>query len=151
MIEVIVEFLLQVCRWLSRDIEKFKVLCTSMFAFLIMCFFVFPCKEPSVGPDNVLPSELNKTTFNISWAPLTREQSYGKVILYDVKEELVSRVKRRKRSSISSRTLNTTTTFVVLSDLSLCSQYNVSVRAYTKAGPGPYSQSMILQTSSEYN
>ena len=120
-----------------------------------VCFFnhvifVFPSKEPSVGPDNVSLSELNKTTFNISWAPLTREESYGKVILYDVKEELVSRGKRRKRS-ISSRTLNRTPTFVVLYDLSLCSQYNVSVRAYTKAGPGPYSQPMVLQTSSEYN
>ena len=113
-------------------------------------FFVFPSKEPSVGPDNVSLSELNKTTFNISWAPLTRKESYGKVILYDVKEELVSRGKRRKRS-ISSRTLNITATFLVLYDLSLCSQYNVSVRAYTKAGPGPYSQPMALQTSSEYN
>ena len=118
-----------------------------------MCYvlFVFPSIEPSVGPDNVLISELNKTTFNISWAPLTREKSHGKVILYDVKEELVSRVKRLKRSPISSGRLNTSATFVILYDLLLCSQYNVSVRAYTKAGPGPYSQPMILQTSSEYN
>ena len=112
--------------------------------------FVFPSIEPSVGPDNVIFSELNKTTFNISWAPLTREKSYGKVILYDVKEELVSRGKRRKRS-ISSRTLTTTTTSVVLYGLPRCSEYHVSVRAYTKAGPGPYSQPLVLQTSSEYN
>ena len=58
--------------------------------------------------------------------------------------------KRRKRSPISSRTLNTTATFVVLYDLPLCYQYHVSVRAYTKAGPGPYSEPMVLQTSSEY-
>ena len=113
-------------------------------------FFLFPSKEPSIGPDTVSLSELNQTTFNISWAPLTREESYGKVILYGVKEELVSRGKRGKRS-ISSRKLNITATFVVLYDLSLCSQYNVSVRAYTKAGPGPYSEPMVLQTSSEYN
>ena len=109
--------------------------------------FVFPSIEPSVGPDNVIFSELNKTTFNISWAPLTREKSYGKVILYDVKEELVSRGKK----SNSSRTLITTTTFVVLYGLPRCSEYHVSVRAYTKAGPGPYSQPLVLQTSSEYN
>ena len=118
--------------------------------FLNHVLFVFPLIEPSVGPDNVIFSELNKTTFNISWAPLTREKSYGKVILYDVKEELVSRGKRRKRS-ISSRTLNTTTTFVVLYNLPCCSEYHVSVRAYTKAGPGPYSQPLVLQTLSEYN
>ena len=62
----------------------------------------------------------------------------------------MSRVKRRKRSPISSRTLNTTTTFVVLYDLSLCSQYHVSVRAYTKAGAGPYGQPVVLESSSEY-
>ena len=118
--------------------------------FLNDVLLVYPSIEPSVGPDNVIFSELNKTAFNISWAPLTREKSYGKVILYDVKEELVSRGKRRKRS-ISSRTLTTTTTSVVLYGLPHCSEYHVSVRAYTKAGPGPYSQPLVLQTSSEYN
>jgi len=113
--------------------------------------FALPSKEPSVGPDNVSFSELNETTFNISWAPLTREKSHGKVILYDVKEELLSRGRRQKRSPISSRTSNTTATFVVLYDLRLCSQYHVFVRAYTKVGPGPYSQPMVLETSSEYN
>ena len=105
---------------------------------------------PSVGPANVSFVSYNKTTFNISWAPLTREKSYGRVILYDVKQELLSRRKRRKRSPSNSRTFNTTATFVVLYDLSLCSRYNVSVRAYTSAGPGPYTQPRVLETS-EYN
>ena len=105
---------------------------------------------PSVGPTNVSFVSYNKTTFNVSWVPLTREKSYGKVILYDVKEELLSRGKRRKRSPSNSRTLNTTATFVVLYDLLLCSRYNVVVRAYTKTGPGPYTQPRVLETSSEY-
>ena len=106
---------------------------------------------PSVSPANVSFVSYNKTTFNISWAPLTREETYSKVILYDVKEELLSRGKRQERSPGISRTLNTTATFVILYDLPLCSQYNVSVRAYTKTGPGPYSQPRVLETSSEYN
>ena len=106
---------------------------------------------PSVGPANVSFVSFNKTTFNISWAPLRREKSHGKVVLYDVKEELLSRGKRRKRSPSNNRTLRTTATFVVLYDLPLCSRYNVSVRAYTKAGPGPYTQPNVLETSSEYN
>ena len=107
--------------------------------------------EPSVGPANVSFVGYNKTTFNISWAPLRREKSYGKVILYDVKQELLSRGKRQKRSPSNSRTLNTTATFVVLYDLPLCSQYNVFVRAYTSAGSGPYTQPRVLETSSEYD
>ncbi len=109
--------------------------------------FAFPFLEPSIGPSDVSFSKVNETTFNISWAALTREKSYGKVILYDVEEKLWPRVKRRKRSPIS-RTFNTTATFVVLYELPLCSRYDVSVRAYTKAGPGPYSQPVELETSS---
>jgi len=107
--------------------------------------------EPSVGPDNVTIAELNGTTYNISWAPLTREKSFGKVIMYDIKFELLSRRRRRKRSPINSRIVNTTSTFVVLYDLPLCSQYHVSVRAFTKVGPGPYTPPMVLETSSEYD
>ena len=107
--------------------------------------------EPSVGPDNVTIAELNGTTYNISWVPLTREKSHGKVIMYDIREELLSRGSRRKRSPISSRIVNTTSTFVVLYNLPLCSQYHVSVRAFTKAGPGPYTQPMELERSSEYD
>jgi len=106
----------------------------------------FTSKEPSVGPDNVLFSKLDKTTFNISWTPLTREKSHGKVILYDVKEEVSSRGKCLE-SPPSSRTVNTTATFLVLYDLPECYQYHVSVRAYTKAGPGPYSQPLVLEAS----
>lgn len=113
--------------------------------------FAFPLLEPSVGPAGVSISKANETTFNISWEPLTREKSYGKVVMYDVKQELLSSGKRRKRSPIDSRTLNTTTTFVVLYDLPLCSRYDVSVRAYTTKGPGPYSLPVELQTSREYN
>jgi len=113
-------------------------------------FFAFTSKEPSIGPDDVLFSKLNKSTFNISWAPLTRKKSYGKVILYDVKQEMLSRGKSSKKYH-SNITVNTTATYVILYDLPLCSQYHVSIRAYTKAGPGPYSQPLVLEASSEYN
>ena len=122
--------------------------CFAFFPFSCknIIIFLFPLLAPSVCPDGVSLAELNGTTYNISWAPLIREKSYGKVILYDVKEELLSRGTRQKRSPISSRTLNTRATFVVLYDLPRCSQYHVSVRAYTDAGPGPYSQPMVLET-----
>lgn len=113
----------------------------------MLCFPI----EPGFGPDNVSVSKVNETTFNISWALLPRDKSYGEVILYDVKGVLLSRGKRQKRSPINSRTFNTTTTFVVLYNLPLCSRYNVSVRAYTKAGPGPYSPPEELETSSKLN
>ena len=94
---------------------------------------------------------MNKTAFNISWTPLPREKSYGKVTEYEVKANFMSKGKSHKRSVDNSRTMNTTATFAVLSDFGLCSKYSVSVRAYTKAGHGPYSQALELETSSEFN
>ena len=105
---------------------------------------------PGVGPENVSSMKVNETTFNISWASITRENSYSKVIVYEVKRDFKG---LRTRSTVSSRSVNSTgtLTFVVLHGLQICAQYNVSVRAYTVAGPGPYSPIMILETSSKYN
>lgn len=94
---------------------------------------------------------MNKTTFNISWEPLPRVKSYGKVTSYEVKTIFLKKGNLRKRSVINSHSVNTSATFVVLSDFELCSKYDVSVRAYTTAGPGPYGKPLELETSSEFN
>lgn len=107
--------------------------------------FRFLFSEPSVAPNDVSFSALNQTTFTISWSPLARKESYGKVISYEVKASLVSSGSRLKRSPANSKTVNTTRAFVILYDIQPC--YNVSVRAYTKAGPGPYSQPLLLDSS----
>ncbi|XP_066015620.1 tyrosine-protein phosphatase Lar-like isoform X2 [Pocillopora verrucosa] len=102
---------------------------------------------PGAGPERPSSAQVNKTTFNISWEPLLREKSYGKVILYEVKAIFSKKGNLRKRSLIYSPSVNTSVTFVFLSDLELCSRYNVSVRAYTAEGPGPYGQPLELETS----
>ena len=94
---------------------------------------------------------MDKTTFNISWEPLPREKSHGKVILYEVKAVFLRKGNLRKRSVINSPSVNTSVTYVVLSDLELCVKYNVSVRAYTAEGPGPYGEPLELETSSEFD
>ena len=47
--------------------------------------------------------------------------------------------------------VNSTDTYLVLYKIEICARYDISVRAYTKAGPGPYGQRSILETSSKYN
>ena len=49
------------------------------------------------------------------------------------------------QSELYSR-FNTTTTNMVLSGLSICAKYEVSIRGYTAVGPGPYSGAITLQT-----
>ena len=118
--------------------------------YLILFYFIFNFLSlaPGVGPDNVVTSKLNESTFNISWTPLARDKSYGNVIQYEVNGELVSRGMRTKRATASKIILNSTETFAVLFEMKLCSQYKLSVRAYTSAGPGPYSKALVLQTAS---
>ena len=70
--------------------------------FKLLNDFIF-LLEPRGGPANVLSAEVNKTTVNISWAPLLREQTNGDIILYNVKEELLSRGTSQKRSSLSRK------------------------------------------------
>ena len=113
--------------------------------------FLLSSSAPGVGPERPSSAQVDKTTFNISWEPLLREKSYGKVILYEVKAIFSKKGNLRKRSVIYSPSVNTSVTFVVLSDLELCSRYNVSVRAYTAEGPGPYGQPLELETSSEFD
>ena len=112
--------------------------------------FLLSSSAPGAGPERPSSAQVNKTTFNISWEPLLREKSYGKVILYEVKAIFSKKGNLRKRSVIYSPSVNTSVTFVVLSDLELCSRY-VSVRAYTAEGPGPYGQPLELETSSEFD
>ena len=113
--------------------------------------FLLSFSAPGAGPEPSSSAQVNKTTFNISWEPLLREKSYGKVVLYEVKAIFFKKGNLRKRSVIYSPSVNTSETFVVLSHLELCSRYNVSVRAYTAEGPGPYGEPLELETSSEFD
>ena len=117
------------------------------FFIIICCHIYIYLLEPSVGPEDVSFTELNMTTFNISWSPLTREKSYGKVISYEVNAELLSTGRRRKRSPANNKAVNTTSAFVIMHGIHRC--YSVSVRAYTNAGSGPFSQPLSLEKSSE--
>ena len=102
---------------------------------------------PSFGPDTFFTTELNETTFNISWAPLPTEKSNGIVVLYEVNAELVTTTGRSRRAVGSSKGVNTTNNFAVLYDFLTCSQYSFSVRAFTAVGPGPYGPVRQLHTS----
>ena len=101
---------------------------------LIICSSL---SEPSTDPSKINSQSLNKTTYRISWDPLTREKSNGEVLAYEVK---YIRVYHTGSSSLPApRYENTTNTMVTLQELVTCSTYHVLVRAYTSAGAGPFS------------
>ena len=102
---------------------------------------------PSRGPENVSTTEVNYTTFRIAWISLPKEAGNGNIKIYQIKLILIKTC--AVAQSPAYMTLNTTTTEVLLSSLSICTRYDVAVRAYTMAGPGPYSKSIAFQTLGE--
>ncbi|XP_015755647.1 PREDICTED: receptor-type tyrosine-protein phosphatase delta-like [Acropora digitifera] len=101
--------------------------------------------KPSTAPSDIVLQLLNETTYNISWDRLTREESNGEVLAYEVKYR---RMKQAGASSLSApRYQNTTDTVVTLQGLTLCSSYNAHVRAYTSAGAGPFSHAIKITTT----
>ena len=98
--------------------------------------------EPSTSPSNIASQPLNETSYKISWDPLPREKSNGVVLAYEVKYTRV--YYRGSPSSSAARYQNTTDT---LHGLTLCSTYQVLVRAYTSAGAGPFSPTLEIVTT----
>ena len=99
--------------------------------------------EPRRGPEGISSVELNSTTNNITWIGLPKEVANGFITTYQVK--VVSKENCIVDQSAVYVTFNTTSTSVLLTRLSLCENYEVSVRAYTVAGPGPYSKPIVLE------
>ena len=107
---------------------------------------LFFLSEPSTSPHDITSKKMNETTYTISWNPLPRNTSNGRVIAYEVKQTKLSTTAR----SVSTPSVlqNTSDTFIVLTDLLSCSVYKVEVRAYTSAGPGVFgSMAHVIVTS----
>ncbi len=47
---------------------------------------------------------------------------------------------------LTTITVNTTNMFINLTDLQEYVEYSISVRAYTRVGPGPYSMEIVRRT-----
>ena len=109
----------------------------------LLRLFSLSLLEPSRGPKNVLSIEIERTEYQLSWNGLPREVANGFIKIYQVR--LLLKESCSVDTSFNS-TFNTTKTEMLLSSLSICSRYEVSVRAFTAAGPGPYSEPLVIQT-----
>lgn len=103
--------------------------------------------RPSRGPENVSSREVNYTTNKITWIALPKETANGFIELYEVHLEL-------KESCLkvdsTFHAMNTTKSSVLLTGLWMCAKYDVSVRGYTVAGPGPFSKAIVVQTKGSF-
>ncbi|KAI8499947.1 hypothetical protein Bbelb_222640, partial [Branchiostoma belcheri] len=100
---------------------------------------------PSGSIENLQVVSFQPAAMQISWDPPACEQRNGNITQYEVNSEEVNSTSPLP----GSETANVSTTDIWLYDLVPYTTYQLRVRAYTRAGPGPWS-APLLQRTREY-
>ena len=90
---------------------------------------------------------VSSTEIDVSWEEVPAIDQNGVITMYQVQfEPLVT-----FEGQISTNSVNVTNASlsVTLTGLEEYVEYNISVRAYTSAGPGPYSDGIIKRTNTD--
>ena len=95
--------------------------------------------EPNAPPQNVTAMAISSTEIEASWKEVSAVDENGIIIVYEVQYEPLQTF----GDQISTNTTNTTYLTTTVTGLQEYVEYNISVRAYTSVGPGPYSDPMI--------
>lgn len=106
-------------------------------AYIISLFYI----EPSSSPEITQVYPLSASNINVTWNEIPESDYNGIIINYEVKYRSVS-----KDVGGMSLTMNTTGRSINLSGLKAFTEYNISVRGYTSAGPGPFSEELTRRT-----
>ena len=82
---------------------------------------------------------ISPTEIETSWNEVDPIYQNGIIILYEVDYQPAQMF----NGSMTVDVVNTTNTTIVLTDLHESVQYNITVRAYTNIGPGPFSSHVL--------
>ena len=105
--------------------------------------YVLVCNtEPAEPPENVTTMVESSTEIQVSWEEVPAIDQNGEIITYEVQYEPVQTF----NGQISTAIINTSMLSINLTGLQEFVDYNISVRAYTSAGPGPYSDPVTERT-----
>ena len=98
-----------------------------------------PYSAPASPPENVQTDVISSTEIRVSWTEVPEIDRNGIITMYEVMymyEPLMT----------FSATVNTTNLTIIVGGLEEDVEYSISVRAYTSAGPGPYSEKIANRT-----
>ena len=100
---------------------------------------------PDAPPQNVMTMIISSTAIEVIWEEVPEINHNGIIIMYEVQYEPLETFD----GQISTDTVNITNISILSTDLTGLEefvQYNISVRAYTSVGPGPYSDPVTVRT-----
>ena len=95
---------------------------------------------PSVAPIKVAAIAFEPTSVNVTWEEIPDITGDGIFIAYEVRYVWPL---DNGQTGVGNRNTSGVTNHLVLNMLQECVQYNISVRAYTSQGPGPYSTAVV--------
>ena len=96
---------------------------------------------PASPPQNVRITAISSTAIDVRWFEVLTIDENGIIINYEVQVEPLD-----FNDILTIIYVNTTNLSTVVSDLQEFVPYNISVRAYTSVGPGPFSPPVTERT-----
>ena len=111
----------------------------------MVCHVFAICAVPSEAPQNVMLMVESSTAIRVSWEEVPAIDENGIITMYQVQYDPLETF----GGLISTTNINITDTSMlstVLTGLEEYVEYNISVRTYTSAGPGPYSDPVTERT-----
>ena len=112
---------------------------TGFVTYISLPYF-FPA--PSGYPQNVEPTTISSTEILVSWDEVPAVDQNGIIVLYEVQYETLMTFD----GQLMTMAMNTSNTSIVLGGLQEYVEYNITVRAYTSVGPGPFSPGVDNRT-----
>ena len=106
--------------------------------------FSFPA-VPVGSPEILVANAVSPTAIYVMWMEVPPAERNGDISMYEVRYEPLDTCS----GVLTARTVNTSMTFANLTDLEEFVEYDISVRAYTSVGPGPYSDSVVERTDED--
>ena len=102
---------------------------------------VFFFSEPATPPQNVQTMAPSSTEIMVTWEVVPAIDENGVIINYEVQF-----VPLQFTNILELDSINTTDLTIVSSGLQEYVEYDISVRAYTSVGPGPFSVAVTNRT-----
>ena len=104
-------------------------------------YISFSYPEPLTPPQNVQANAASSTAIMVTWEEVLPIDQNGIITNYEVQYEPLQFME-----SLDTMFVNVTDMAVNLTNLQEYVEYNISVRAYTIIGPGPYSDPVTERT-----
>ena len=99
---------------------------------------------PAAAPQNVITMAESSTEILVTWEEVPAIDENGDITMYEV--EYMPLETFNGQIATNSVTVDPTLLNTTLTGLDEYVDYNISVRAFTSVGPGPYSDGMVERT-----